>query len=364
MQQNNNTIPLENINIEKIEPLFSPRQLKTTLPCHEDVRRTVFYARETINNILLKKDTRLLGVIGPCSIHDESAAIAYAKKFKDLRDAVSDTMYLVMRVYFEKPRTTVGWRGLLIDPDMNNSNNISHGLHMGRDLLIKINSLGVPAGSEYLDPVVPNYIDDLVCWASIGARTIESQTHRDMASGVSVPVGFKNSTDGSVENAVNAMLLSATPRGFIGINSDGDTSIVNTKGNTFTHLILRGGRTGPNYFPDDIDNAAKIMESSGLPPRIVVDCSHGNALKNHKNQSRVLHSVLQQYLAGEKRIIGFMLESNLYEGNQRMDNGKKDLEYGVSVTDACISFEETEEIIMNTHESIKKYSIENHYGRV
>lgn len=361
MEQRNN-IQLENINIEKIEPLFSPQELKEELVCEDSVKLTVFQARETIQNILLGDDKRFLGLVGPCSIHDKESAIEYAQRFKELGEKVKDTMYLVMRVYFEKPRTTLGWRGLLIDPDMNNTNNISGGLRLGREILLQINTLGVPAGSEYLDPVVPNYIDDLVCWASIGARTIESQTHRDMASGVSVPVGFKNSTDGDVNNAINAMLLSANPRGFIGINSMGDTSIVHTKGNTFTHLILRGGRFGPNYFPEDIDKAAKAMEAAQLPSRIMVDCSHGNSLKKYKNQSLVLHNILQQYIAGEKRILGFMLESNLKEGRQEVPDDVSKLEYGKSVTDACMSFEETEQILLRVDATLKKYSIENQYG--
>lgn len=362
MKQDKNSFQLENTNIEKIVPLFSPDELKKEFVCGDDVASTVFHARETIHNILQGTDKRFLGLVGPCSIHDVEGALEYARRFKELREKVKDTIYLVMRVYFEKPRTTIGWRGLLIDPDMDNSNNISKGIRLGRKILLDINALGVPAGSEYLDPVVPNYIDDVVCWASIGARTIESQTHRDMASGVSVPVGFKNSTDGDAINAINAMLLSATPRGFVGVNRKGDTSIVYTKGNKFTHLILRGGRAGPNYFPEDIEKAAQSMEMAGLRPRIMVDCSHGNSLKNHKNQGRVLHNIVQQYIAGEKRIIGFMLESNLKEGKQEIVSDTSKLEYGKSVTDACISFEETEEMLIRAHETLKKYSIEDQYG--
>lgn len=348
-------VQLENVNIQKIEPLFSPQELKGQLPSDELVRSTVLESRNTINRILGGADRRLLGIVGPCSIHDHDVAVNYAKKIKKLRFKVLDRIYLVMRVYFEKPRTTLGWRGLLIDPDMDNTNNISKGLHLGRKILLDINRIGVPAGSEYLDPVVPNYVDDLICWASIGARTIESQTHRDMASGVSVPVGFKNSTNGEIINAINAMVLSSTPRGFIGIDLNGDTSIVHTKGNPYTHLILRGGHSGPNYLSNHIEGARIAMEQRGKKPAIIVDCSHGNSLKNHKNQRNVLESILEQKVAGEQSILGFMIESNLKEGNQEIGEDPTKLEYGKSVTDACIGFEETEEIILKSYELLKKY---------
>lgn len=356
---------LENIHIKRLESLCSPRQLKDQLPGNEYVHKVVFDARNTIIDILSGKDRRILGVVGPCSIHDKASALEYATKLKVLRDSVSDVMYLIMRVYFEKPRTTIGWRGLLIDPDMNNSNNIAKGIALGRDILLEINQMGIPAGSEYLDPVVPNYVDDLVCWASIGARTIESQTHRDMASGVSVPVGFKNSTSGDVSNAVNAMVLSATERGFIGIDSEGDTCIVHTTGNPHTHLILRGGDSGPNYFPAHIEKASNVMEGMNVVPRIMIDCSHGNSLKNYKNQARVLFSVIDQVIAGEERIIGFMLESNLVAGAQALTGDIVDLEYGKSITDECMGMKDTEEIIRHAHELLVKYDYMrtfNHYG--
>lgn len=346
---------LENINIKRVETLFSSDELKQRLPSDDDCANTVLEARKTINQIILGKDKRMLGIIGPCSIHSKEMAIEYAHKLNVLRKKVEDKIYLVMRAYFEKPRTTLGWRGLLIDPDMDNSNNISKGLNLGRSILLEINRLGVPTGSEYLDPVVPNYVDDLVCWASIGARTIESQTHRDMASGVSVPVGFKNSTDGEVINAINAMVLSGTPRGFIGVDGKGDTCIVHTNGNVYTHLILRGGHSGPNYLPYHIENAATTMEKAGKKPCMVVDCSHGNSLKNYKNQCRVLYSVLEQKIAGEERIIGFMLESNLKEGAQEIPTDISKLEYGKSITDACICFKETDEIVTYAYEVLRKH---------
>ncbi len=345
---------LENTNIARTERLLSPHELKTLLPSTEAINDTVFAGRKAIQNILEGLDTRLLGIVGPCSIHDYEIAVDYATKFKALREAVADKMHLVMRVYFEKPRTTLGWRGLLIDPEMNNTNRIQEGLKVGRSILLKINTLGVPCGSEYLDPIVPNYVDDVVCWASIGARTIESQTHRDMASGVSVPVGFKNSTDGDFTNAINAMTLSGNARGFIGADENGATCIVHTKGNAYTHLILRGGHSGPNYFPDHVEKALLMLKKSGMPPRIIIDCSHGNSLKDHRNQGKVFNSIMEQRIAGQKHICGFMIESNLKEGRQDIVDGKNNLEYGKSVTDACISFEQTEEMILRWYEKLPK----------
>lgn len=340
---------LENVNIAKIEHLLSPSELKKLLPSTERINQTVYEGRCAVQNILDGTDKRLLGIVGPCSIHDHGMAIEYAARFKALRDKVADKIYLVMRVYFEKPRTTLGWRGLLIDPDMDNSNRIQEGLKIGRKILLEINELGVPVGSEYLDPIVPNYVDDVVCWASIGARTIESQTHRDMASGVSVAVGFKNGTDGDFVNAINAMMLSRTARGFIGADADGNTCIIHTKGNKYTHLILRGGRSGPNYFPEHVGQAVDMLKKSGMPPRIIVDCSHGNSMKDHRNQLKALASIMEQRLAGQQYISGFMLESNLKEGRQEIVDGKNGLEYGKSVTDACISIEETEQALLQWH---------------
>ncbi len=346
---------LENININRLEHLLSPNELKSTLPTNKTISKTVLKARNIIKDILAGKDKRLLGIVGPCSIHDYNGAIEYAKKIKTIQDAISDTIYLIMRVYFEKPRTTLGWRGLIIDPDMNNTNNIQKGLHLGRKMLLDINELGIPTGSEYLDPIVPNYIDDLICWASIGARTIESQIHRDMASGVSVPVGFKNSTDGNLTNAINAMLLSSTSRAFIGADKDGNTCIVHTKGNHFTHLILRGGHSGPNYSPKYIKQANTIFKKNNLPTRIVIDCSHGNSSKNYKNQSKVLTSIIKQHTLGEKTIKGFMIESNLKEGNQAISSEKGKLIYGKSVTDGCIGFNETKRTLLMQHKKLVAY---------
>lgn len=345
------SLQLENINIDKIVPLLSPFALKKKVRNTMGVRRHVVEARNTICRILDGTDSRLLAIVGPCSIHDKKAALEYAHELKKIRELINDKIYLIMRVYFEKPRTTIGWRGLFIDPNMDNSNNIPGGLRLGRKILLEINKLGMPCGSEYLDPIVPNYVDDLICWASIGARTIESQTHRDMASGVSVPVGFKNNTSGDVDSAINAMVLSSTERGFIGVNGDGQTCIIHTTGNKNTHLILRGGRTGPNYFPQHIQTASELMEKADLDPRIVVDCSHGNSLKDYKKQVNVLQSVLEQYMAGDSRIRGFMLESNLKAGNQPIAKGKK-LVYGKSVTDACIDIKTTKNILLSIHAAL------------
>ncbi len=343
------SLQLENINIKKLEPLLSPLELKQYVQSTREVQELVVNARNTICRILDGTDSRLLAIVGPCSIHDHKAAMEYARHLKEIRDEISDRIYVVMRVYFEKPRTTLGWRGLFIDPKMDNSNNIPEGLRLGRSILLEINSLGLPCGSEYLDPIIPNYIDDLVCWASIGARTIESQTHRDMASGVSVPVGFKNNTSGDIDAAINAMVLSSTERGFIGSNIEGKTCIVHTTGNRNTHLILRGGRTGPNYFPHHIQSASELMKKRNITPRIIVDCSHDNSLKDYKKQELVLQSVLEQYMAGEHSVRGFMLESNLKAGNQEIPKGKKKLVYGKSVTDACIDIHDTKRLLLSAY---------------
>ena len=347
------SLQLENANIKKLESLLSPRELKKKVKITKEVKELVIDARNTICRILDGTDPRLLAIVGPCSIHNSKAALEYAKQLKTIRDAIQDRIYLVMRVYFEKPRTTLGWRGLFIDPNMDNSNNIPEGLRLGRSILLEINRLGLSCGSEYLDPIIPNYIDDLVCWASIGARTIESQTHRDMASGLSVPVGFKNSTSGDIDTAINAIVLSSTERGFIGANIEGKTCIVHTMGNSNTHLILRGGRTGPNYFPQHIQNASKLMKKHNIDPRIMIDCSHDNSLKDYKNQEVVLQSVLEQYISGEKSLRGFMLESNLKEGNQKIIENKKKLVYGKSVTDACIDIHDTKRLLFAAHENLK-----------
>ncbi len=344
---------LENIHISFIDSLVTPQKLKETVPLKKHLTTHIYESRRAIQRVLIGSDHRMLAIVGPCSIHDPDAAYEYAKKLQALTQEVHDQFLVIMRVYFEKPRTTVGWRGLIIDPEMDNSNNINLGLRMAREIMVAINEVGLPIGTEFLDPIVPNYIDDLVGWASIGARTIESQTHRDMASGISVPVGFKNSTSGDIENAINAMVLSSTARGFIGTNKKGQLCIVHTTGNPYTHLILRGGRTGPNYFPENVAESEKGLREAGVPAKIIVDCSHGNSLKNPANQPRVLESVINQRMAGDKTIVGFMMESNIMAGSQKIKDGRNNLEYGVSVTDACLDFEHTADTLIKAHSRLR-----------
>lgn len=318
----------------------------------EDANRTVVEGRKVIGRIIRKEDPRVLAIVGPCSIHDPVAALDYARRLAELRKKVLDKVYVVMRVYFEKPRTVLGWRGLIFDPGLDGSADIPRGLREARRLLLTINELGLPAGSEILDPIVPQYITDLLSWASIGARTTESQTHREMASGLSMPVGFKNGTDGSLESAINAMTSSLNPHSFIGIDQEGMTSILRTRGNDTIHLILRGGKMGPNYYEENVERAEEMLKRSGLPEAIVVDCSHMNSGKNHMRQARVFHAFLNQRTRGRKSLIGFMLESNLFEGNQEIPKDLSNLKYGVSITDACIGWEETEKLLLEAYRGL------------
>lgn len=311
----------------------------------EASQRTVLESREIIENIISGNDPRMLAVVGPCSIHDPDAAMEYAERLARFREKVSDTIYVVMRVYFEKPRTKLGWRGLILDPALDGTHDIQTGLRTARQVLLNITGLGLPAGSEMLDPIVPQYIDDLVSWASIGARTTESQTHREMASGLSMPVGYKNGTDGSVQTAVNAFASSVHPHSFIGIDQDGRTSILSTTGNPVGHIILRGGKNGPNYHDETVEDACALMEDAGLEPRVVIDCSHGNSRKNPSRQRKVLNSAVRQRVEGRREIVGIMIESNLEPGRQSIPDDPSELQHGVSITDACIGWPETEELL-------------------
>jgi len=286
--------------------------------------------------------------VGPCSIHDTKAGIEYAEKLKELADKVSENIYVVMRVYFEKPRTTVGWKGLINDPDLNGSFNIPKGIEIGREFLSEVTRIGLPTATEFLDPFTPQYIGDLVSWGAIGARTAESQTHRQMASGLSMPIGFKNGTGGSVQLAIDGMIACEGEHAFLGIDDDGKTSIVITKGNKANHVILRGGASGTNYDKDSINEAQELLKKNNLVPNIVVDCSHGNSNKDHNRQPIVFKEVIEQRLNGNNKIIGIMLESNINPGNQSLGN-IEDLEYGVSITDKCVGWEKTEEIILEAN---------------
>lgn len=336
---------LNNVNISDVQKLIPPQQLKNLYPVTEDLTESILHSRKQISDILKGNDDRLLAIVGPCSIHDTEAAMEYAEKLNLLRIKYADRLYIIMRVYFEKPRTTIGWRGLIVDPHLDDSYHIGEGLQNARNLLLKINSIGLPAGSEMLDPIVPQYLADLVAWSAIGARTTESQTHREITSGLSMPVGFKNATDGSIQTAVDGMKSSRFPHSFIGIDQEGKTCIFTTKGNGNSHLILRGGRRGPNYYEESIEEAERIMLAANLNPAVIVDCSHANSGKKFERQERVLRDVIDQKVRGRESIKGFMLESNLFEGSQKITGSKNDLKYGVSITDECIGWKETEDLL-------------------
>ena len=308
--------------------------------------QTVVRARETVANILARRDPRLLVIVGPCSIHDERAALDYAGRLADLAARVRDEIFVIMRVYFEKPRTTVGWRGMIIDPHLDYSSNIPEGLRIARRILLAINELGLPTATEVLDPIVPQYTADLVSWAAVGARTTESQTHREMASGLSMPVGFKNSTDGNLQVAIDAIVSARGPHRFLGLDQDGRIGVVSTRGNRTGHVILRGGRAGTNYDEASVGAAVSMLERAGLPPVLMVDCSHDNSGKKHQNQETAWNSVLEQRAQSPSSpIIGAMLESNLFDGRQSIPDDPGQLRYGVSITDECISWDTTERML-------------------
>ena len=339
---------ITNINIRELSNLPSPDFYQKKFPSSEQQTSLIKESRKTIENIIEGKDSRLLLLMGPCSIHDTKAGIEYAEKLKELADKVSKNIYIVMRVYFEKPRTTVGWKGLINDPDLNGSYNIPKGIETARKFLSEVTRIGLPTATEFLDPFTPQYIGDLVSWGAIGARTAESQTHRQMASGLSMPIGFKNGTGGSVQLAIDGMIACNGEHAFLGIDNDGKTSIVITKGNKANHIILRGGASGPNYDKDSINDAQELLKKNNLVPNIVVDCAHGNSNKDHNRQPIVFKEVIEQRLAGNEKIIGIMLEGNINPGNQSLGN-VEDLEFGVSITDKCVGWEKTEEIILEAN---------------
>jgi 3-deoxy-7-phosphoheptulonate synthase len=335
-------IELHNINVDSQEVLLTPLQLKQALPMSEAVRATVANSRQVIRDILDRKDHRLFVVVGPCSIHDTVAAMDYARRLHALAAELDDTLYIVMRVYFEKPRTTVGWKGLINDPYLDDSFKLQEGLHIGRRLLLDVLELGLPTSTEALDPIAPQYLQDLITWSAIGARTTESQTHREMASGLSSPVGFKNGTDGNLTVATNALNSVAKPHRFLGINSEGQVSLFTTRGNPYGHIVLRGGSNGPNYDSVHIRICEQELEKAGVKPNIMVDCSHANSNKQPELQPLVVENVANQILEGNKSIVGLMIESNIHAGNQSIPENLEDLAYGVSVTDGCIDWETTE----------------------
>ena len=338
-------VKTENLHVLEIAPLITPRTLKGEMPAPDSALRTVVQTRRAVRDILSGRDPRLLVVVGPCSIHDPVATLDYARRLRKLRSEVRRELLVLMRVYFEKPRTTIGWKGLIYDPHMDGTSDIAGGLRVARRLLIEINAMGVPVGTEMLDPIVPQYTADLVSWVAIGARTTESQTHRQMASGLSMPVGFKNRTDGNIQVAIDAMESSRHPHSFLGIDEDGHIAVVRTSGNNDGHLILRGSRNRPNYDPQTVREVTAAMQGAGLHPAIMVDCSHGNAGKKFEAEEQVWYDVLLQRSHGTRTLVGMMVESNLAEGNQPIPSDLTTLRYGVSVTDECVGWETTERML-------------------
>ena len=337
---------VSNINISSVDKLITPNELKQKLPLETNVEEFVFRKRNEITDILYGKDPRKLFIVGPCSIHNIEEAKEYGLMLKKLADIVKEKFLIVMRVYFEKPRTTVGWKGLINDPHLDNTCDIKTGLYYARDLLIYLNQIGLPCGTEFLDTITPHYISDLISWGAIGARTTESQVHRQLVSGLSMPIGFKNSTSGDIDICADAIISAKNKHCFMGIDDDGDACIIKTNGNYECHTILRGDKNGPNYRYNSIALVKKKMEQKSLIPRIMIDCSHGNSEKTYYNQPLVFENVMNQIIDGNNSIIGLMLESNINENRQSLDYlGKNKLCKGVSITDACISFVTTERII-------------------
>ncbi len=353
MQETPDRQPVENTNLVGFEPLVTPTEVKRQTPATAAALECVLTARSEIRQVLRGADRRrLVVIVGPCSIHDPAGAVEYAERLAALRRELSERVIVLMRTYFEKPRTTLGWKGLINDPHLDGSCDIPAGLRAARETLIRINELGVPCGSELLDPVTPQYIDDLLSWASIGARTTESQTHREMASGVSMPVGFKNGTDGSLDPAVNALISAAEPHSFVGINADGITCVVRTNGNPDRHVVLRGGAE-PNYSPEDVKRAAERVRRAApsLSRVVMVDTSHGNTKKDFTRQPEVCRSVLSQVRGGNHDIMGLLIESNLMAGRQDWKRGVP-LRYGVSITDGCIGWNETEPLLREIFDAV------------
>lgn len=341
-----------NLKIKSITPIIAPADLRQVFPISAPGSEFVAASRDQIKNILNGRDSRLMVVVGPCSIHDPKAALDYAERLARLSRQVSDQLFLIMRVYFEKPRTTIGWKGLINDPDMDGTHLISKGLGIARGLLCKMTELKLPVATEMLDPITPEYLADMLCWGAIGARTTESQTHRELASGLSFPIGFKNGTDGNLQIAIDAMIAALHPHSFLGINREGLTSIIQTTGNPDVQIVLRGGKK-PNYYPEDIKKNEEMLGKNKLFPTIMVDCSHGNSEKNHEKQPLVLENVIDQIVAGNRTISGVMIESFIEGGNQPIPKDLSHLKYGLSITDKCIDWKTTERILLEAHTRLK-----------
>ena len=341
---------VSNTNINSIDKLITPIELKQKIPCDKIVEDLVFNTRSQINDILYGKDTRTILIVGPCSIHNVEEAKEYGLMLFELANKVKDKFLIIMRVYFEKPRSTIGWKGLINDPNLDNTYDVNSGLYLARDLLYYLNKIGLPCGCEFLDPITPHYISDLISWGAIGARTTESQVHRQLVSGLSMPIGFKNGTDGNIDICADAINSAKNNHCFMGINYDGNACIIKTKGNYYCHSILRGGKNEPNYRSYSIDSTKNLLEFKNLVPRIMVDCSHGNSNKDYRNQPFVFQNVISQIKKGETSIIGLMLESNINQGKQDLSYlGKNKLKKGISITDSCINIETTNQIILDAY---------------
>jgi 3-deoxy-7-phosphoheptulonate synthase len=344
---------LDDVRIRAVEPLLSPSDMKEALPLPQGVAEAVARNRAQIAEIIRGNDRKFLAILGPCSIHDPEQGLAYARRLQEIRGRVEDVLFVVMRVYFEKPRTTVGWKGLITDPHLDGSDDIAAGLRKARSFLLEVARLGLPAATEFLDPIVPQYIADLVSWAAIGARTTESQTHREMSSGLSMPVGFKNGTDGDYQSALDAMLSARSPHSFLGVSPGGCVSIIRTNGHPSTHLVLRGGRKNANCDPATIAEALAKMVKLGLTPSLLVDCSHANSNKDPQAQPQIWHDIVRLHLEQEPRVVGAMLESNLVTGRQDLIPGQP-LRPGLSITDACLGWDETEKLLLESAERLRR----------
>jgi 3-deoxy-7-phosphoheptulonate synthase len=342
-----------NLRIRGLSPLIAPNDLKQVFPLSASNAEFVTRSREKIQDIIHNRDKRLMAVVGPCSIHDPRAALEYAGRLSKLAREVEEQIVVVMRVYFEKPRTTIGWKGLINDPDLNGTHQISKGLGVARSLLCAITDMELPIAGEMLDPITPHYLADLISWGAIGARTTESQTHREMSSGLSFPVGFKNGTDGNLQIAIDAIKAALHPHNFLGINNEGLTSIVHTTGNPDVHIVLRGGNDSPNYRQQDIARTEELLQKAGLDTTIMVDCSHANSYKEHARQEEVLTDVLTQISRGNRSIGSVMIESNLEAGNQPIGSDPAALRYGVSITDKCIDWPTTERLLRDAHDRLR-----------
>ncbi len=342
----------DNIRIDSFTKLISPSAIRQEIPISQKTTNTISQGREDFGRILNSEDDRFVVITGPCSIHDPKSALEYAEKLKSLQEKLDDKLLIMMRVYFEKPRTTTGWKGLINDPYLNETRDVEAGTKLARQILIDIAELGLPVATELLDTITAAYVGELVSWVAIGARTTESQTHRQMTSGLSAPVGFKNNSDGNLNIAINAMQSAKSRHSFLGVDDDGSCCILKTTGNPNTHIVLRGGAGRPNYHVEDIEECEEKLKDKGFTPRIMVDCSHENSGKNHEKQHLVVRDLIAQKQMGNKSIFGIMLESNLFPGNQKIVENLDELKYGVSVTDACIGWEETEKLLLQLHESL------------